>query len=117
MDVRVLCPHPHPVGSSTITAEMFYFHTTALESKNPAQGHVGGPSHCPCLRLGLSSLNFIASSSGVCSAYSAHSGIRNAREGRMLEIARPLPAYEHKGNYEQRTGITCLTATSKPQAC
>lgn len=27
MNVRVLCSHPHPVGSSTITAEVSYFHT------------------------------------------------------------------------------------------
>lgn len=110
-------PQPHPVGSSTITAEMFYLHTTAKESKDPAQGQVGGLSHCPRLRLVRSSLDFMASPSGVCSAYGAHSGIRNAREGRMPETARPLPACVHKGNRGQRPGIACHTATSKPQAC
>lgn len=36
MNVRVLCPHPHPRSSSAITEEVLYFHSTEIENKNPA---------------------------------------------------------------------------------
>lgn len=55
-----------------------------------APGQVGRPSQCPCFRLGLCCLNFTASPSGVCSAYSVHSGIQNVREGRTLVMSLSL---------------------------
>lgn len=75
MDVRVLCPHPTPSHRSVLLS-----HHSDRKQR---------PSHCPYLRLGLTSLNFIASPSGVCSAYSAHRRIQKAGKAECWRSLAP----------------------------